>query len=109
MDWVLVDVPCSGTGTLRRNPDAKWKIDAPMIERLVQQQREIVANALEHLKLDGHLVYATCSLLPEENQAQVAYFLKNHPLDLEKELVLLPEEAGMDGFFAAVFKKQTLL
>jgi 16S rRNA C967 or C1407 C5-methylase (RsmB/RsmF family) len=109
MDWVLVDVPCSGTGTLRRNPDAKWKIDAPMIERLVEQQREIVAQALEHLKPGGRLVYATCSLLPEENSNQVAYILKNHPLELEKELVLLPEEAGMDGFFAAVFKKQTLV
>lgn len=109
MDWVLADVPCSGTGTLRRNPDAKWKIDAPMMERLVQQQRDIVAAALEHLKPGGRLVYATCSLLPEENQAQVAYFLQNHPLQLEKELVLLPEEAGADGFFAAVLKKQPLL
>lgn len=109
MDWVLADVPCSGTGTLRRNPDAKWKIDARVVERLVQQQREIVAEALEHLKAGGHLVYATCSLLPEENQSQVAYFLQAHPLQLVKELVLLPEEAGMDGFFAAVFKKETLL
>jgi 16S rRNA C967 or C1407 C5-methylase (RsmB/RsmF family) len=109
MDWVLVDAPCSGTGTLRRNPDAKWKIDAPMIERLVQQQREIFASALEHVKPGGRLVYATCSLLPEENQAQVAHFLQTYPLQLEEELTLLPEEGGMDGFFAAVFKKEPLL
>lgn len=110
MDWVLVDAPCSGTGTLRRNPDAKWKIDTPMIERLVEQQREIVKEALEHLKPTGRLVYATCSLLPEENERQVDYFLKTHSLILEGEpLFLLPQEGGMDGFFAAVFKKQPLL
>lgn len=110
MDWVLADVPCSGTGTLRRNPDAKWKIDAPMIERLVLQQREIVKEALEHVKPGGRLVYATCSVLPDENEKQIEYFLKNHPLTLEETpLSLLPEEGGMDGFFAAVFKKETLI
>lgn len=110
VDWLLTDVPCSGTGTLRRNPDAKWKIDGAMIERLVEQQREIVNEALRHLKPGGKLVYATCSILPEENENQVAYFLKNHPLVLDKEpLSLLPVENGMDGFFAAVFKKQNLI
>lgn len=108
VDWVLADVPCSGTGTLRRNPDAKWKIDAPMVERLIVQQREIVASALDHLKPSGRFVYATCSILPEENQQQVAYFLANHPLELEQELSLLPEVGGHDGFFAAVFKKKPL-
>lgn len=105
MDWVLTDAPCSGTGTLRRNPDAKWKIDAPMIERLIEEQRAIVKEALAYLKPDGRLVYATCSILPEENQTQVAYFLKHHPLVLEKELSLMPVDGGTDGFFAAVFKK----
>lgn len=110
VDWLLTDVPCSGTGTLRRNPDAKWKIDQSMVERLVRQQREIVQTALPHLKEGGRLVYATCSLLPEENEKQVAYFLKTFPLSLEKDpLLLLPEENGRDGFFAAVFKKQTLI
>lgn len=110
IDWVLADVPCSGTGTLRRNPDAKWKLDRQMIERLIHEQREIVARALEHLKPGGHFVYATCSLLAEENQEQVDYFLKTHPLALEKPpLFLLPKEGGMDGFFAASFKKRHLL
>lgn len=110
VDWLLTDVPCSGTGTLRRNPDAKWKIDSAMVERLVQQQREIVKEALVHLKPGGRLVYATCSLLPEENENQIEYFLKNHPLVLDQPpLKLLPEEGGMDGFFAAVFKKQNLI
>jgi len=110
VDWVLADVPCSGTGTLRRNPDAKWKIDSPMIDRLVQQQREIVAEALVHLKPGGRLVYATCSILPDENQNQIDYFIKTHSLVLEKEpLALLPQDGGMDGFFAAVLKKQNLI
>lgn len=110
VDWVLADVPCSGTGTLRRNPDAKWKIDALVIERLVQQQRDIVEQAVPYLKPDAHFVYATCSLLPEENEQQVEWMVKNTPLALQgSPLFLLPEEGGMDGFFAAVFKKQPVV
>ncbi|HSX25772.1 MAG TPA: RsmB/NOP family class I SAM-dependent RNA methyltransferase [Chlamydiales bacterium] len=106
VNWVLADVPCTGTGTLRRNPDAKWKIDAAMVERLVLEQREIVKQAVEFLKPGGRLVYATCSLLPEENQEQTTYFLKHHPLALEGEpLSLLPKEGGMDGFYSALFRK----
>lgn len=109
VDWLLTDVPCSGSGTLRRNPDSKWKIDAAMVERLVQEQRDIVKKSLEFLKPGGRLVYATCSLFAEENENQVAYFLKNHPLVLEKEVKLAPKASGNDGFFAAVFKKQPLI
>ncbi len=105
MDWVLADVPCTGTGTLRRNPDSKWKIDAPMLERLIQQQREIVTEALTYLKPGGRLVYITCSLLPEENEKQTAHFLARFPLALEKTLSLLPKENGMDGFYCAVYRK----
>ena len=105
MDWVLADVPCSGTGTLRRNPDMKWKIDAPMIERLVEEQRAIVKEAIGYVKSGGRLVYSTCSVLPEENEAQVAYFCKEFGLILEKDpLTLLPQMNGPDGFFGAVFK-----
>ena len=108
--WVLVDVPCSGTGTLRRNPDQKWKIDAPMIERLVLQQREIFKEALEFLHPKGNLVYATCSILPEENEKQVEYFLATYPIELvEPPLSLLPQSKGMDGFFGAVFRKKATL
>jgi 16S rRNA C967 or C1407 C5-methylase (RsmB/RsmF family) len=106
MDWVLADVPCSGTGTLRRNPDMKWKIDAPMIERLIEEQRSIIAKAVRYMKPTGKLVYATCSILPEENEQQIDYFLKNSPLVLDREpLRILPEQGGCDGFFAAVFRK----
>lgn len=108
-DWVLADVPCSGTGTLRRNPDQKWKIDAPMVERLIIQQKEIFQEALKYVKINGRIVYATCSILPEENKLQVQHFLENFPVVLEKEpLFLLPESGGCDGFYAAVFRKKSI-
>ncbi len=105
VDWILLDVPCSGSGTIRRNPDQKWKIDAKMVESLVSTQRTIINQALKYLKPGGSLVYATCSLLFQENQNQVEYILKNFPLTLKKEpILLLPKEGGMDGFFCATFK-----
>ena len=104
-DWVLIDVPCSGTGTLRRNPDQKWKIDEEMVDTLIEKQREIIRQAVLYLKPGGTLLYGTCSLLPQENQAQVKYILKNTALTLEKEKLLLPISGGMDGFFFASFKK----
>jgi len=108
MDWVLADVPCSGTGTLRRNPDMKWKIDAEMIERLVLEQRTIFEQAVRYAKDGAKIVYATCSILPEENENQVAYFLSHLPLTVEKELKLLPEIGGSDGFYGVVFKKSKI-
>ena len=106
MDWVLADVPCSGTGTLRRNPEMKWKIDQPLIERLIEEQRQIFAQALIYVKPGGRIVYATCSILPEENQAQTEFFQFHHGLTLEKEpLTILPSTGGMDGFYAAVYRK----
>jgi 16S rRNA C967 or C1407 C5-methylase (RsmB/RsmF family) len=106
-DWVLIDVPCSGTGTLRRNPDQKWNLEASMIERLVETQRAIAEEAFVYLKPSGRLVYATCSILSRENQAQVDLFLASLPLVLEgPPLFLPPMLSGMDGFFAAVFKKK---
>ena len=104
MDWVLVDVPCSGTGTLRRNPDMKWKIDANMVERLKEEQKAIFEQALRFVKPGGKIVYSTCSILPEENEQQVEHFLRTFPITLAKEpLKLLPENDGPDGFFGAVF------
>ncbi len=108
MDWVLADVPCSGTGTLRRNPDMKWKIDAPMIERLIQEQRTIFAEAVRYAKPGAMIVYATCSILPQENEEQVELFLRTLPLIKEKELKLLPEVGGCDGFYGVVFRKSKI-
>lgn len=107
MDWVLVDAPCSGTGTLRRNPDMKWKFEDAMLGRLVLEQRQIFQEALSFLKPGGRIVYATCSVLPQENQHQAAFFLKHLPLELDKEpLSIFPSPGGMDGFFGVVFKNR---
>lgn len=105
MDWVLVDAPCSGTGTLRRNPDMKWRFTEEMVERLSGQQRTIFEKALSFLSPKGRIIYATCSLLNDENQEQVSHFLKTYPIELEGEIFqTLPSEGSMDGFFGAVFR-----
>lgn len=106
MDWVLVDAPCSGTGTLRRNPDMKWKFDDEMVARLVLEQRAIFQQALAFLKPNGKIVYATCSVLPQENKEQMDYFLQHFPVQLLSEpFQSFPQKGGMDGFFGAVFQK----
>jgi 16S rRNA (cytosine967-C5)-methyltransferase len=107
MDWVLVDAPCTGTGTLRRNPDMKWKFEESMLERLVQEQRQIFKDALSYLKPGGHIVYATCSVLPQENQQQAAHFLEHYPLEqVGDPFSSFPVSGEMDGFFGIVFKKK---
>lgn len=106
MDWVLVDAPCSGTGTLRRNPDQKWKFSFALLNRLIGQQRIIFEKALSFVKSGGFIVYATCSILKAENENQLEHFLKHYPLELiSPPFTSLPAFGGMDGFFAAVFKR----
>lgn len=105
MDWVLVDAPCSGSGTLRRNPDMKWKFCPADIDRLVALQREIFKDALDFVKPNGRIIYATCSVLPQENWDQIRFFEQTYNLQLEQEpFSSFPSKGGMDGFFAAVFK-----
>jgi len=107
MEWVLVDSPCSGTGTLRRNPDMKWKFNSDLLHRLMGQQRLIFEKALSFLHPAGRIVYATCSLLREENQCQVEHFLSTYSLQIEGEVFqTLPHPRGMDGFFGVVLKKK---
>ncbi len=109
MDWVLADVPCSGTGTLRRNPDMKWKFDDEMVPRLVGLQRQIFEKAFSYVKPGGKIVYGTCSLLKEENQQQVEHFLATYDLELlEEPFQTLPSKGGMDGFFAAKFIRKSI-
>ncbi|MCB1117185.1 MAG: RsmB/NOP family class I SAM-dependent RNA methyltransferase [Chlamydiia bacterium] len=100
MDWVLVDAPCSGTGTLRRNPDMKWKLTPEAIEELVDKQQKIFDQALTCLKPGGSIVYATCSILPCENEEQITKFCKNTSLKAGPSFKSLPESGKMDGFFA---------
>lgn len=122
-DRVLVDAPCSGLGTLRRNPDLKWRQTPQSVAELTQKQAAILAAAAKLLKPGGRLVYATCSLLQEENEAIVDAFLTEHPafarkpvrellasqgidVDLEgDDLRLLPHVHGTDGFYAAVLER----
>ena len=106
MDWVLVDAPCTGTGTLRRNPDMKWKFTDEMVTRLVGQQRMIFEKALSYLKPSGSIVYATCSVLKEENDQQLQHFISTYGLNVVGEpFISLPSIGGMDGFYGVVLKK----
>jgi 16S rRNA (cytosine967-C5)-methyltransferase len=106
MDWVLVDAPCSGTGTLRRNPDMKWKFDKSILDRLIEEQRAIFREALRFMKSNGKIVYATCSILPMENEAQAAFFEKEYGLRQINTFSSSPKKGEMDGFFGIVFTKK---
>lgn len=127
-DRVLVDVPCTGSGTWRRNPDAKWSIRPQDVAELAALQADIFASAARLVRSGGRLVYATCSLLYEENESQVEKFLSNHadfrqlpvetvwlesiggacppnPFSSGYSLMLSPGSHGTDGFFVAVFER----
>ncbi|MBL9131930.1 MAG: RsmB/NOP family class I SAM-dependent RNA methyltransferase, partial [Verrucomicrobiaceae bacterium] len=108
-DRVLLDVPCSGLGVLRRNPDAKWKLSAEEIDRLTALQADILENYSRMVKPGGKLVYATCSILPSENERQVQQFLLRHggEWQIEDELRRTPAQGSFDGFYAARLVKIT--
>jgi 16S rRNA (cytosine967-C5)-methyltransferase len=122
IDRVLVDAPCTGLGTLRRNPDMKWRQPESAVAEMAAKQSAILASAARLLKPGGRLVYATCSLLDEENRMVVEAFLAANPafalrpanevlatlgiaLDTGPYLELLPHRHGTDGFFAAVLER----
>lgn len=121
-DRVLVDAPCSGTGTWRRNPDVRWRSDGAGLDNLLAQQARILTSAARLVKPGGRFVYATCSLLPAENEAQIDMFLAAHPafriVPLREtglqaigsahpdHLSLTPARHGIDGFFAAVMQRE---
>ena len=105
-DRLLLDVPCSGLGVLKRNPDAKWKLSAAFIEDIKKTQQEIISNYSQMLKSGGIMVYATCSILPSENQNQVELFLKNKKGEFEfiEDRKIMPSD-GFDGFYMAAIRK----
>ena len=105
MDIVIVDSPCSGTGTYRRNPDLKWKFDQIDLSAFIEEQRKIVDEAMTHLKPGGTLVYMTCSILPCENEEQATYFQKKYNFTISKQFQTLPISGGMDGFYAVSVKE----
>lgn len=104
-DWILLDVPCSGSGTLRRNPDMKWKFQLSSLKRLVKVQRDIFKRAFPFLKKNGKVLFATCSIFPEENEREIEYFIDKYPLEEVKRVFWLPQSGGRDGFFASLLKK----
>jgi len=105
-DAVLIDAPCTGTGTLRRNPDLKWRLGESDIENCVKTQKEILADCTSLVKKGGRLIYATCSLLPDENEQVVDWFIKKFGWELAGDYFRTdPSKESMDGFFAAVIKR----
>jgi 16S rRNA (cytosine967-C5)-methyltransferase len=105
-DRLLLDVPCSGLGVLKRNPDAKWKLTPDFIDRVRELQQHILQDYSNIIKAGGVLVYSTCSLLPSENEEQVKKFLlANSNFELEEEKSLMPS-AGFDGFYMARIKRK---
>ena len=108
-DRVLIDAPCSGLGVLRRNPDAKWKLQPEFIEKIKNTQSEILATYSRMVKPGGKLVYATCSILPSENQQQVEKFLTSDSgkeFTFVKEKKILSHESGFDGFYMAMIERK---
>jgi len=105
-DRLLLDVPCSGLGVLRRNPDSKWKMRPEFLKEVKEIQADILKRYARMLKPGGKMVYATCSILPEENEEQVNAFLKeNKQYSLEEEKHISPAESGFDGFYMARLSK----
>lgn len=106
-DKLLLDVPCSGLGVLKRNPDAKWKLSAEVITRTKELQKQILIDYCEMTKPGGTLIYSTCSLLPSENETQVNRFLdERSDFTMTDEQMLWPSE-GFDGFYMAKLKRKT--
>lgn len=107
-DWVLVDAPCSGTGTLRRNPDMKWRFTTSMLQKVLEEQKCIFEQALRFVKPGGHIVYTTCSILQLENEEQTHYFKKTFSLNTTaSSFSTLPLNAtDPDGFYGQVFVKK---
>ncbi len=107
-DRVLIDAPCSGIGVLKRNPDSKWKLEPDFLDRIRKTQASILDQYASMVKPGGKLVYATCSILPSENEQQVKGFLKKHPeFAFVKENKVSPSASGFDGFYMALLERKS--
>jgi len=106
-DRLLLDVPCSGTGVLRRKPDAKWKLSPEFMEEVKAQQRELLDNYSTIVKPGGLMIYSTCSIFPSENEGQIAAFIERQQgrFKLVEEKKVSPAESGFDGFYIALLKR----
>ena len=107
-DRVLIDAPCSGLGVLKRNPDAKWKLQPEFIDNIRKVQAEVLENYSKIVKPGGKLVYATCSILPSENQEQIKHFLTTEigkSFTFVKDSKVLASQSGFDGFYMALLQR----
>jgi 16S rRNA (cytosine967-C5)-methyltransferase len=108
-DRVLIDAPCTGLGVLRRNPDAKWKMQPDFLEKVIATQKQILSDYSKMVKPEGKLVYATCSILPQENKEQVKTFLESEE---GKDFILIRDKniyasvEGFDGFYMALLQRK---
>lgn len=108
-DRVLIDAPCSGLGVLKRNPDSKWKLQPEFIENIKKIQAEVLENYSKIVKPGGKLVYATCSVLPSENQEQIQKFLATESgknFTFVEDHKILAHESGYDGFYMALLERK---
>ena len=109
-DRVLIDAPCSGLGVLKRNPDSKWKLRPEFIDNIKKVQEEVLHNYSKIVKPGGKMVYATCSILPSENEEQIKKFLKTEEgqkFNLVKDQKVLAHQSGFDGFYMALMEKKS--
>ena len=107
-DKILIDAPCSGIGGLKRNPDSKWKLQPEFLESIKKTQKEILDSYSRMVKPGGQMVYATCSILPSENEKQIQDFLERKSgkeFKFVKEEKIFPSESGFDGFYMALLQK----
>jgi 16S rRNA (cytosine967-C5)-methyltransferase len=105
-DRLLIDAPCSGLGTLRRQPDLKWRLRPAQLDRTRGIQRDLLDRYPAMLKPGSRLVYATCSILPSENQAAIRPLLESGDWELVAETPVSPAATGFDGFYAAALVKR---
>ena len=108
-DRVLIDAPCSGLGVLKRNPDSKWKLQPEFIDNIKNTQREVLENYSKMVKPGGKLVYATCSVLPSENEEQIKHFLTTEigkEFTFVKDNKVLASDSGFDGFYMALMERK---
>ena len=104
----MIDAPCSGLGVLRRNPDAKWKLEPKFIERIKTTQQEVLKTYSTMVKPGGKMVYATCSILPSENQEQINSFLASESgkeFNFGKGKKILAHKNGFDGYYMALLER----
>lgn len=109
VDRVLIDAPCTGLGTIKRNPDLKWKLEPEFVGKVIARQADILQKYSKLVKPAGKMLYATCSILPQENELQVQTFLQSEQgqeFELEKQETISPYQSGYDGFYMALLSRK---